>query len=777
MAWIRRTTERPERRPLDFARFVIGALGVAVVGIWAQSPSSIDTNSFRVVNDLPNGLNGTATAVYALGSIWAALGVVLLLLAFRRWWAAGQLAAAAAIAWGIAELLHDILGPHSIKGLGVHVRTGSGPVFPSTNAAVITALVLVLAPYMVRSLRRMLLVLVVAVPFAALYLGTAFPSDALGGVLLGFGVAGGVLAVFGAPGGRPSLDEIRDAMGELTFDVATVQPAAEQIPHAAVVDVVLSRGDRLRVDAFGRDQRDGQLASRLWRRIMYREPGSPVFGSRMQQVEHIAYLLLLADGAGVHGPRLVKTAVAGPDAAMLVTRLPAGATLSALRPDEVSDAVLASIWEQVGRLHEAGINHGSLDAHHIVVADDGAAAFADFSAAAVGALPYWRDRDVAAALVSTALLVGNDRAVRSAVAALGKDRVGAVIPLVQPAALPSGAADGTKHLGRGLKALRGDLAAATGVEEVEPLKIRRLSWTNIGMLAGLAIALAIAIPSLANINFSSVKSQFSNATWGWVVAAALVYPLIPTAWATALMGCVNEDLPFVPTVLTQLACTFLNLVTPNGIGGTALQIDYLHKEDVPVASAGSAMVLSTGVGGIIQILLLVAAASLVGSQLNFSKNSGGASLGIIALVAAAIGIVLLVPKLRGKVVPAITRAARDIWAVLRNPHKALQLIGGDLAGNLLYPAVLGLCLMAFGHSLGFAQLIVVQLGAGILGNAAPVPGGVGVQEAALTAGLTGFGIASAPALAAVLVFRAITFAIPPIFGFFTLRWLRTHGYA
>jgi len=29
----------------------------------------------------------------------------------------------------------------------------------------------------------------------------------------------------------------------------------------------------------------------------------------------------------------------------------------------------------------------------------------------------------------------------------------------------------------------------------------------------------------------------------------------------------------------------------------------------------------------------------------------------------------------------------------------------------------------------------------------------------------------------VLVFRGITFAIPPFFGFFTLRWLRSKGYA
>ena len=71
---------------------------------------------------------------------------------------------------------------------------------------------------------------------------------------------------------------------------------------------------------------------------------------------------------------------------------------------------------------------------------------------------------------------------------------------------------------------------------------------------------------------------------------------------------------------------------------------------------------------------------------------------------------------------------------------------------------------------------MVQVGAGMMGNVAPVPGGIGVQEAALTAGLTAFGIPANVALATVIVFRGITFAIPPIFGFFTLRWQRAKGY-
>ena len=295
------------------------------------------------------------------------------------------------------------------------------------------------------------------------------------------------------------------------------------------------------------------------------------------------------------------------------------------------------------------------------------------------------------------------------------------------------------------------------------------------MLAGVLVAVGLAITSLEGVDWQSIQSEFQNAIWAWALVALILYPLVPIAWATALMGCVTKDLALVPTTMVQLACSFLNLITPNGIGGTALQLDYLHHQDVPVASGGSAMVLSTGVGGAIQMVLFLGAAAITATSLDSYDTGGSVALGAIAVVAALIGIILWIPKVRNKVVPAVKKAASDIWAVLRNPRKGAKLFGGDLAGNLVYPFLLGLCLLAFHQQLDFAQLMVVQIGAGMLANAAPVPGGIGVQEAGLMAGLTAFGVPTNPALATVLVFRTITFVLPPIFGYFTLRRLRAQG--
>jgi uncharacterized membrane protein YbhN (UPF0104 family)/membrane-associated phospholipid phosphatase len=764
-----------DHRGGDVARLVVGALGVVMAGIWAQTSSRVDTNLFRVVNDLPDSLQGLADALVALGTIWCVLAVVVLLLVLRRFPAARDAGIAGIAAWLIASGIDELVGTRSASSLGITVRAGDGPSFPSVAAAVVAALVIALAPYLARPLRRLAFLLTILVALAVMYLGTGLASDVLGGLFLGLATGAAVHVLFGAPSGRPTAAQVTAAVESVGLDLTGLTRSTTRYPGATIFDGAGPDGP-VRVMAFGRDQRDGQVAAKLWHGVMYKDPGVPVFGSRIQTAEHLAYAAMVAERGGVAAPHALRTGTGGPDIAFVVARVPTGRPLDALG-DDLTDGVLTDVWRTLDRLHAAGVTHGLIAPETFLLADDASIVLATLGVAEVTVDEYRRNRDIAALLVTTAALTDDDRAIAAAVSVLGTERIGAAIPLVQPAALPSRAGQGIKHFAKQLKGLRGKLATATGVEEVAPQKIKRLSLVNIGMLAGVLLALAIAIPSMKDVDWHSVQSEFEHADWGWAALALFLYPLVPTAWATALMGCVNADLPFVPTVLTQLACSFLNLITPNGIGGTGLQLDYLHKQGVPVASSASAIVLSTGVGGAVQLVIFFAAAALTSTQVDIGDNSGSVSLGAIAIVAALVGIVLAIPKIRGKVVPAVKRAASDIWAVLRNPRKAMQLFGGDIAGNLVYPFLLGLCLMAFGAHLSFAQLVVVQIGAGMLGSVAPVPGGIGVQEAALTAGLTAFGIDSNTALATVLVFRGITFALPPVFGFGTLQWLRRKGYA
>ena len=55
-----------------------------LTGMWAQTQSSVNVNLFNTLNDLVGNMVGLAEGVYALGSIWAALVVTLVLLATRQ---------------------------------------------------------------------------------------------------------------------------------------------------------------------------------------------------------------------------------------------------------------------------------------------------------------------------------------------------------------------------------------------------------------------------------------------------------------------------------------------------------------------------------------------------------------------------------------------------------------------------------------------------------------------------------------------------------------------
>jgi uncharacterized membrane protein YbhN (UPF0104 family) len=58
----------------------------------------------------------------------------------------------------------------------------------------------------------------------------------------------------------------------------------------------------------------------------------------------------------------------------------------------------------------------------------------------------------------------------------------------------------------------------------------------------------------------------------------------------------------------------------------------------------------------------------------------------------------------------------------------------------------------------------------------PVPGGIGVSEAAYTAGLVAIGVPQTIALSTAIAFRAVTYYIPPIWCSFAMRWLRHRSY-
>ena len=144
-----------------------------------------------------------------------------------------------------------------------------------------------------------------------------------------------------------------------------------------------------------------------------------------------------------------------------------------------------------------------------------------------------------------------------------------------------------------------------------------------------------------------------------------------------------------------------------------------------------------------------------------SDPSAGPSNGVAASAPASAGASLApttsIPK-RGS-----TTSAR---VFVRSPARPWGLVGRTVVAQLCSAAVLLIALrsVGVGGELGNIEFLRVYFIVTLLGSFIPTPGGVGVIEAGLTGALVAAGAAPAGALAAVLVYRAITYVMPIMIG-------------
>jgi uncharacterized protein (TIRG00374 family) len=140
----------------------------------------------------------------------------------------------------------------------------------------------------------------------------------------------------------------------------------------------------------------------------------------------------------------------------------------------------------------------------------------------------------------------------------------------------------------------------------------------------------------------------------------------------------------------------------------------------------------------------------------------------------------LVPRLRRLATSRIRPHLVDIWANIKTiatePRKIVYVAAGSVLAQLLVAMALGASLHAVGQRESIATLLVVITLASIIGGAVPVPGGLGVVEAGLIAGLTSAGVPQDQAVAAVFIQRLFTAYLPPIWGWATLAWMRRREY-
>lgn len=761
------------RRRSDLLRVVLGVLLLGLLALSAPRPSPFDLAVDRAILALPDVFGGVWRLVHQLAPLWCLAILAVALLRRRFEVARDMVLAVVAAAAGALVLGRLTTGSWPASKA---LTSGGASDYPAVRLALVAAAIAAATAHLAAPLRRVSRWLVVGAAVASLFLGYAHLSGVVAGYALGAGAAALVLYVLGNPTGQPDLAHVVAAVGHLGVHLREAAIARHRRDGAVIV---AGRDDAgpLEIHLFGRDAWDGQILDSVARGLRYRNRATRVALSRLQLAEHEAVACLLAERAGV-GPRVVTVAVAPNDDVLLVVR----------PPGEVDDAEgsvverLDEWWQALGSLHGAGVGLRELDPRDLRLGVDGTASFGDLSAAELSPSGAVRAADAAQLLAISAARAGVDAAVAAAGRALDPDVLGSTVGFLQPAVFTTETRALIADRELDLEALRQAAAAQAGIEVPELEKIQRVTVGSLVRLAMLAFAGATMIFGLSSVDWSTFADAVSDANWAWFPLAFAMGALARSGGGLTMMGASPADLEPGPTFRLQFAISYISMAVPTAAGRIAASLRFQQRFGVTPAAALSAGIIDNLSGFVVQVTLIATAIFVVRPDLSQIGDGGGTfDIDLIFILAGLVVVALVglglwrLPKLQARVREVIGEA-RSALQVLRSPRRVAMLLGGGLIAEIGYAAALGLCLRAFGVDIPISELILVQVAVGLFAGLMPIPGGVGVAEAAMAGALGLLGVDPAIALAATVTDRLLTFYLPPIQGYVMYRGLRRDGY-
>lgn len=293
-------------------------------------------------------------------------------------------------------------------------------------------------------------------------------------------------------------------------------------------------------------------------------------------------------------------------------------------------------------------------------------------------------------------------------------------------------------------------------------------WLRVGvgvLLLGLAIYLLL--PRVGELR--ATTSALHHARPDLLVAAfAAVAASFPLS-ALSMVGAAAADLPLLRTTAVELAGAFLNRVTPAGVGRVGVLSRYLALTGIPPLRAAGVLGLNMAAGAFVHGVGLGLAVALLRPSMtpHVRLPDRWADLLTVVVILVGSGVVIggVVLRRRWRSLAVRLVPLRDQFRrALTRPSSVAALLGGVAGVNAAMIGALVVSLAAFGAHPPIDVVALVYLGGSAVAAVAPTPGGLGAMEAALVAGLTGFGVASGPAIAGVLAFRLLSWWIPPLIG-------------
>ncbi|HSK37301.1 MAG TPA: lysylphosphatidylglycerol synthase transmembrane domain-containing protein [Actinomycetota bacterium] len=323
--------------------------------------------------------------------------------------------------------------------------------------------------------------------------------------------------------------------------------------------------------------------------------------------------------------------------------------------------------------------------------------------------------------------------------------------------------------------------------------------TILRTVLSLVLIAAIFYYLLRDISLSEVWAAITAMTWGELAGLAVVAAWNLCTYAFVWMT-VTPGLSFGRAmVMTQATTAVTNTVPAGSAIGVGMTYAMLGGWGFSRSRTTIAVLVSGVWNAFAKLGIPVLALALVALQGNASATRVTAALvGIAGLIAAVVVFALMLrsERMAEKVGITAGRVVSRLLALIRRPpvqgweiatvkfrnrtidlleHGWLPITATTVASHLSLYLVLLVCLRDVGVSdaeVNWAEVLAVFAFARLATAIPFTPGGAGVVEAVLITGLAAAGGDKAQVVAAVLVYRALTWALPILVGVFCLLWWR-----
>jgi uncharacterized membrane protein YbhN (UPF0104 family) len=286
------------------------------------------------------------------------------------------------------------------------------------------------------------------------------------------------------------------------------------------------------------------------------------------------------------------------------------------------------------------------------------------------------------------------------------------------------------------------------------------SWPWLRRLAGLAI---VGLGATAVVEqwgtLSEAVNQFRHLNWRWLRWAiyAELASVVAYAWLwQALLRSRQRRLRFGSLISLTVAGNALMVTLPGGLAwSTAFSFNAFRRRGIDAP-----LTLKALVGGSVISILALVGMLLIGVDMAGSSGPLADFRLIITLVTAlvALGGVWLIRRVRRSgTVWALTRDHLSALAAAFPRRSLASAVAAATSNWLLDCGCLVLSILAVAGHVPW-QGVLVTYAVGQLAQQLPItPGGIGVVEGTLTLLLVAYGMHTSTALAAVLLYRIISF--------------------